>query len=202
MKKIKWNSLNFKSFLETFLGVSIVFLLAFLMRTYLIHPFYVLGDSMIPNFHNHDYLLIDKLSYRFRDTQRGEVIVFAPSWENGKDYIKRIVGIPGDSLSIKDGAVYLKTKEMERFSALEENYLLEGQKTGGEMEVTLGEGEYFVLGDNRSNSADSRGSFFMNGQQHVRLVEKEDIIGRVLFRCWPISDFGFIAVPELSYADS
>jgi len=164
--------------------VIIALLIVIPIRTFLFQPFFVRGESMSPAFENGDYLIIDQLSYRLRDPQRGEVIVFKhpPS----QRYIKRIVGLPGETVEIKDGKVVIYKQE-ESYILDESDYLPSDIFTTGEVLFFLTENEYFVLGDNRFASADSRrwGS-----------LTREDIIGQVFLRAWPFTALAKIEAPE------
>lgn len=163
--------------------VIIALLIVVPIRTFLFQPFFVRGESMSPAFENGDYLIVDQLSYRFRDPQRGEVIVFKHS--PSQRYIKRIIGLPGETVEIKDGKVMIYNRE--EIHILDElDYLPPDIFTTGEDLTVLTEDQYFVLGDNRYASADSRrwGS-----------LTREDIIGRVFFRAWPFTAFAKIEAP-------
>ena len=173
------------------------------IRYFLFQPFFVKGESMEPNFQNGDYLIIDELSYRLREPERGEVIVFKYPRNISQRYIKRIIGLPGETVEIKDGkvTVYQKNSEIKvgeedkSFSSPfavarvldESSYLPAYLQTSGNLRINLNENEYFVLGDNRSSSSDSRiwGS-----------LPKEDIIGRVLIRAWPAAAIAKIEAPS------
>lgn len=156
---------------------------------FLLQPHQVRGRSMEPNFSDGEYLLTDKLSYRIRSQKRGDVVVFAAPPTRQDDFIKRIVGMPGENISIKNGKVWLNGKE------LTENYLPSTTLTFGgpalaeEKELILGEDEYFVLGDNRGHSSDSR---------VWGAIRKKDIVGRAWFIYWPPGRVGLI--PGVSYA--
>lgn len=156
------------------------------IRMFVFQPFFVRGASMEPNFRNGDYLIIDEGSYRFRDPERGEVVVFRYPQDPSQFYIKRIVGLPGETVSIKSGRVSVRTNASVE-EELKEAYLGEGTVTSGDTVVTLGPDEYFVLGDNRDHSSDSRrwGAFDRNA-----------IVGRVLVLVWPLENFTVFAAPE------
>ncbi len=153
------------------------------IRTFLFQPFFVRGESMSPAFENGDYLIIDQISYRLRSPQRGEVIVFKHS--PSRRYIKRIIGLPGETVEIKDGRVVISSQK-EPYALDELDYLPSDIFTRGETLISLAEDQYFVLGDNRYASADSRrwGS-----------LTREDIIGRVFLRAWPFTAFAKIEAP-------
>lgn len=157
-----------------------------LVRYFLFKPFYVQGASMEPNFYNHEYLIIDEITYRLRAPERGEVIVFKyPS--NPKEYfLKRIIGLPGERVKIFDGQVYIYNQEYPEGVLVKEEYLPSDLATAGDVNVTVGNDEYFLLGDNRPNSLDSR---------RFGPVAKEYIIGRAWFRGWPFSRLQKFSTP-------
>jgi len=154
------------------------------IRYFLFQPFFVRGQSMDPNFENGDYLIIDEITYRFKTPQRGEVIVFKPPQNTSQRFIKRIIGLPGETIEIKDGKVIIYTKGEPQI--LDESNYLADLLTSGNIQITLSEDEYFVLGDNRSFSFDSR---------RFGVLPEENIIGRVIFRAWPFSDAVKFEVP-------
>ena len=139
----------------------------------------VSGNSMNPTLQHKDNLLIDKISYRFNDPKRFDIIVFEYLEEPGTHYVKRIIWLPGETIQIKDSLIYVNGEVLEEhFGA--EAMLMEGIAKD---EITLGEDEYFVLGDNRNHSKDSR-------DELVGAVKKDQIIGKVWIRIWPLSSFG------------
>lgn len=146
------------------------------LRLFIVQPFFVRGASMEPAFEDGDYLLIDEISLRFRPIERGEVVVFRFPPEPSQFYIKRIVGLPGERLSISDGKVRIFTAVHPNGFSLTEPYLAEGTVTGGDVSVSLGPNEYFVLGDNRPHSSDSRRWGKLDGRL---------ITGRAWLRAWP-----------------
>jgi signal peptidase I len=150
------------------------------VRYFLIQPFYVKGTSMEPNFHNYEYLIIDELSYRFHTPQRGEIIVFRYPRDPQEHFIKRVIGLPGEDVQIKNGQVYIYNTQHPDGFVLNEPYLAPGTVTiaNNENRVTIKADEYYVLGDNRGASQDSR--FF-------GAVNKSFITGRVWLRGLPIS---------------
>ena len=140
---------------------------------------------MEPNFHENEYLMVDEISYRFKAPQRGDVVVFRYPKDPQEYYIKRLVGLPGETVSIKDGSVYI-TDATGLTSKVEEPYLPSYVTTValGEEPVKLAADEYFMMGDNRNGSKDSR-SFGP--------VKKSFFIGRVFLRGWPVNEFGLIS---------
>ncbi len=155
------------------------------IRYFLIQPFNVKGASMEPTFYDNEYLVIDELSYRFRAPERGEVIVFRYPVDPSQFFIKRIIGLPGETVQVSSGRVTLYNADHPNGFILDEPYL-HGVQTQGDEKVTLGSGEYFVLGDNRGASMDSR----VFGP-----IKKSDIIGRVWVRGLPLSRAAVFAPP-------
>src|SRR3989338_7363979 len=129
-------------------GITIGF-----VRYFLFKPFYVKGQSMEPNFYERDYLIIDEITYRFRKPERGEIIVFL-SPINRDHYLKRVIGLPGERIRVENNKVIVYNVEYPEGAVVEENYL--GESTPGSSNYTLGNGQYFVMGDNRDASFDSR----------------------------------------------
>jgi len=157
--------------------VVIVAVIAVLViRTFLIQPFLVSGASMEPNFNSGNYLIVDEITYSFREPKRGEVVVFRYPDNPSTFYIKRIVGLPGEKVTIGKGAVSVANGDDT--IVLDEPYLSAGLKTSGNISVTLGGGEYFVLGDNRNYSFDSRS---------WGALPKENIIGVARLRLYPLN---------------
>lgn len=149
------------------------------IRVYLAQPFIVAGASMEPTFDNGEYLIVDQLSYRFEEPKRGDVIIFRFPKEPSKFLIKRIVGLPNETVEIRQGAVFVRTGDGT--FRLSEPYVEDDRKSSGFLTTPLGSDEYFVLGDNRSASSDSR----VWGP-----LPKDLIVGRALIRLLPVSEFG------------
>lgn len=148
------------------------------IRYFLVQPFYVKGASMEPNFHDYEYLIIDELSYRWRVPERGEVVVMRDPLEHSKFFIKRIIGVPGDLIFIDQGDVYVNSNLLDESLYLADN--IKTQAVNGVSEVTLQDNEYFVMGDNRPASFDSR---------RFGAVDKSEFVGRVWIRAWPFTQF-------------
>jgi len=155
------------------------------IRYFLFQPFFVKGQSMEPNFENGDYLIIDEISFRFREPQRGEVIVFKYPKNPSQRYIKRIIGLPGETVEIKDGKVIIFNEKGNQVLD-ETGYLSPFLQTSGNIRISLNENKYFVLGDNRLSSSDSR---------HWGPLPRADIVGRVYLRAWPFTALAKIAIP-------
>ena len=155
------------------------------IRYFLFQPFIVKGESMIPNFQQGDYLIIDEISYRFSSPQRGDVVVFKYPKDTAQKFIKRIIGLPGETVEVKDGKVTIYKNNNSQ--VLDEKYLPNPSGTIGTLKLALGADEYFVLGDNREFSYDSRawGS-----------VPFKNIIGKVFLRVLPVAALSKITVPS------
>lgn len=170
---------NFLAFVFELIKIVVVSLVIIIpIRYFLIQPFYVKGASMEPSFYDHEYLIIDEISYRFNAPQRGDILVFRYPRNPQEFFIKRLVGLPGEEIQNKDGEVWIYNQDHPPGVKLDEPYLAPGTKTYSltEEKVKLSDNEYFVMGDNRSSSKDSR-SFGP--------VNKSFITGKVLFRGWP-----------------
>ncbi len=142
-----------------FKGVILLFILAFLFRIFVIQPFLVDGPSMEPNFADKEYLLVNKMTPKISGYQRGNVVIFKYPQNEKLVFIKRIIGIPGETIEIENGKIKIINAENPKGKILQENYLPANTYTATTQEPfleTLGENEYFVLGDNRKNSLDSR----------------------------------------------
>jgi len=178
---------SFKNTLsEIFETILIALVIVIPIRYFLIQPFMVKGQSMEPTFQNNNYLIIDKLSYRLRTPQRGEVIVMDSPSDNNKYFIKRIIGLPTETLEIKNGKITVYNQENSEGITLSEPYL-ENVETSGDLLITLKDNEYFVLGDNRYHSYDSRS---------WGVLEKDKIVGRVWIRLWPLNEITVFAAPN------
>ena len=166
----------------------IIYILVVVCATYLIVTYVgqrtkVSGDSMEATLQDKDNLIVDKISYRFRDPKRFEIVVFPYKYQENTYYIKRIIGLPGETVQVIDGYVYINGEKLEESYGLE---VMEESTYGiAKSPIELGEDEYFVLGDNRNHSADSR-------EAHVGLIKKEDFIGRAWIRIWPLKSIGVI----------
>jgi signal peptidase I len=169
---------------QTVLFAAGIFLVIYI---FLFRPFQVSGDSMFSSFHNREYILTNLIGLRFGEPQRGDVIVFKSPTDPDKDFIKRIIAIPGDTMSIKDGYVYVNDKKID-----ESKYLDPGVKTYGgsfvheDEKVKVKAGQYIVMGDNRTNSSDSREWGFLS---------RDAIIGKSFLVYWPFNHFHVVNNP-------
>jgi signal peptidase I len=171
-----------KEILSTSIYLLVVLCVAYLIVTYVGQRTQVSGHSMENTLSDNDHLLVDKLSYRFSDPQRFDIIVFPFQYDRSTYYIKRIIGLPGETVQIDESGIIYIDGEI-----LEESYGKEViQNPGRAIEpITLGDDEYFVMGDNRNNSSDSRDPAVGN-------IKREDIIGKAFIRIWPLSKFGIL----------
>lgn len=177
-----------RAFKEIFLFVVLAVLVVLPIRLFLAQPFVVEGESMYPTFKDGDYLIIDELTYRFSEPERGDVVVFRYPGDPRIFYIKRVIGLPGESVKIERGAVTV-TRTDGTTLTLPEEYVVAEDATYT-LTRTLGSDEYFVMGDNRPKSSDSR----VWGP-----LPEEDLVGRALVRLLPASEAGFFpgAVAEV-----
>lgn len=171
---------------DVFKTVSTVLGVAFLIRFFLIQPFYVSGPSMEPNFHNNEYIIVDQVTYRFSKPKRGDVVVFKWPQNIAISFIKRVVGTPGETIEVRNGQVYVYNTANPSGTLLKEQYI--DTTTPNDVRRTLGKNEYFVMGDNRHNSSDSR----IWGP-----VARHLIVGKVWVVIYPFSDFH--VVPRISF---
>lgn len=172
----------FKEILDWVIYIGIILLFTYLIITYVGVRTRVSGQSMQPTLHDGDNLLVDKLTYRFRDPKRYEIVVFPYKYEEDTYYIKRIIGIPGETVQIIDGYVYINGEKLKK------DYGAEVMQDSGiaEEPITLGEDEYFVLGDNRNHSSDSR-------VPNVGVLKRKDLLGRAWVRIWPLDRIGVVS---------
>ena len=169
-----------KNIWETVETIVIAGVVVLVIRTYVVQPFLVSGASMEPNFSGGHYLLIDEVTYRFWDPQRGDVIVFRYPGDNKTFYIKRIIGLPKDRIVISDGQVKINDE------SLEEGYIDNNVKTLGNIDRILEKDEYFALGDNRYYSFDSR---------QWGVLPKKNIVGLVRLRLFPLNRLALFQAP-------
>lgn len=171
-----------KEILSTSLYLLVVLAVTWLVIHYVGQRTQVQGESMEPTLQDGDNLIVDKITYRLQDPKRFDIIVFPFRYKENTYYIKRIIGLPGETVQItNDGKIYINQEE------LKEGYGKEVMQDPGNAytPITLGKDEYFVLGDNRNNSSDSRSS-------SVGVIHRSEIIGRAWVRIWPFSNFGVL----------
>ncbi len=156
--------------------VVFALIIALLVRTFVVQAFWIPTGSMIPTLKPGDRVLVCKFWYYFKEPKRGQIVVFKFPYGDSKDLIKRLIGLPGDVIEMKDGIVYINGKELkEDYVVYRDNFNMKP--------VKVPPGKYFFLGDNRPNSNDSR---------YWGFVPKKDLIGPAFFRYWPISRIGLL----------
>lgn len=165
----------------------VVFVIAFSLRYFAVQPFIVDGESMMPNYVNNEYILAEKISYLTGSPKRGDVVVFRYPGNPNISYIKRVIGLPGETVTISNDEVKITNKDKSSETVLKEDYLSDSSTTlvtnsqSGTMQKTLGNDEYFVLGDNREHSSDSR---------DWGVLPRTNIIGRAWLTILPTNKFG------------
>jgi signal peptidase I len=172
-----------RQLVEWLLLIVAALALALLIKAFLFQAFYIPSESMLPTLEKNDRVLVNKLSYKLHDVNRGDVVVFeAPEGENGvKDLVKRVIGLPGEEVAFREGIVHIDGQP------LDEGYLAEGtitsQTCNVPAQVTVPPNSVWVMGDNRQASKDSR---------CFGPIPEGDIVGRVFFKMWPLGDIGFM----------
>jgi len=169
-----------RAFLREILGALILAVVIFFLLQATVQSFIVVGASMEPSFKEGQRLLTNKVVYKFYEPERGDVIVFHPTNNRRADYIKRIIALPGESVEIKQGTVYIH-EEDGNILPLDEPYEPPSRDFRGDI---IPEDEYFVLGDNRNNSNDSRNGW---------TVLRQNIIGKAWLKIWPPDEWGLVA---------
>jgi signal peptidase I len=170
--------------LQTILLAASIFLVIYI---FLFRPFQVSGESMFPTFKNKEYILTNIVALKLGNPVKGDVIVFKAPTDKEKDFIKRVIGLGGDTVSVKDGYVYVNDKKLDEHAYLHDDVMTYGGAflKDGES-VTVPTGEYFVMGDNRPYSSDSREWGFL---------ERKDIIGKSFFVYWPVNTMRVVTNP-------
>ncbi len=174
-------------FRETLRFAFITLLIVLPIRFFIAEPFIVNGVSMDPTFKNADYLIVDRISYHFEDPKRGEVIIFRPPKNESKYYIKRVIGLPGDTVELVGTTVTIKNKDHPQGFSLPQDYIVHTKNDA--FAITLKDDEFFVLGDNRPQSSDSRS---------WGPVPRKNITGRAILRLFPPTTIGVFPGRELS----
>lgn len=185
-KEYMWFKKLFGSALEAAAIAAIAVLAVIFVRQFF-SPYSIAGASMAPSFHDGDYVFVDQLSYRLAQPKRGEVIVFHSQSARGEDLVKRIIGLPGERVIVEEGRVTIVNEENPGGLVLNESYLDPYDVTTGNADIYLGASEYFVMGDNRLVSFDSRS---------WGALSAENIVGRVLVRVWPWDGQQAFAAPQ------
>ena len=186
--KIFRSGINFVfDFLETIVVALSVFVVIYL---FIVQPHEVKGSSMEPTFQNNEYIITDKISYRFGKPNRGDVVIFKAPVNPDVDYIKRIIGLPGETVMVQSGRIYIDGKMLNEPYLEDLTPIFPGGFIKEGVVVSIPENHYFVMGDNRPHSSDSR---------EFGPIEKKLIIGRAVFRYWPINNLGLIPGANYRY---
>lgn len=178
----------FMDIIETIVVALAIFVVIYM---FLVQPHQVNGNSMWPNFLSGEYLLTDKLSYRFQEPQRGDVIIFhAPPNANCPkqlqcDFVKRIIALPNETVGIANGQVLIEGKRLNESYLDDDSNQMTLTRSADSFSIKLDSNEYFMMGDNRAHSSDSRA---------WGPIEKEDIVGKAWLRYWPPQRVGFVAI--------
>jgi signal peptidase I len=191
---------------DVLLNIVIIVAIVATIRTFLVSPFQVEGNSMVDTLEHKQYIIINKLAYHLGSPGRGDVVVFRPPNDPRRPYVKRVIGVPGDEVIIKGGNVYLRPEGTEGEEPLNEKYLnasnagktYQAPPTSGnttEIRYRVPEGRYFLLGDNRQGSLDSRSFRTADGDTNPYVLKKS-ILGRVWFVALPISKIRALEPPE------
>ena len=204
MSEQKQHGLWFHLF-DVVLNIVIIVGVVAVIRTFLVSPFQVEGNSMLSTLEHKEYIIINKLAYHLGSPERGDVVVFRPPTSPDKPYVKRVIGMPGDTVVIQDGYVYLQVADSNRLQELNEEYL-NGSNMGRtyqsppssgntrRISYEVPEGHYFLMGDNRQGSLDSR-SFRDGNGDPIPFVEEDAIMGKVWVVALPISKIHALEPP-------
>lgn len=166
----------------------VVFAISIFLFVYLLilQPHKIKGASMEPNFHDGEYLLTDKVSYRLGEPGRGDVIVFKAPPDHKDEFIKRVIGLPGETVRVQGGKIYINDRELEEAYLPEGVHILPGHFSEEGATITIPQGSYYVLGDNRDHSLDSR---------NIGPIERQYITGRAWLVYWPVAEVGTVKSP-------
>ncbi|MEK7543791.1 MAG: signal peptidase I [Patescibacteria group bacterium] len=170
-------------------GIVVILAIMVMIYLFIMSPQEINGASMEPNFHNKEYILTNKIEYKLHNPKRGDVVIFKSPANKDIDYIKRIIGEPGDRISLKGGSYYVNGVKLIEPYLAPGTYISGGNFLREDREITVPTGKYFVSGDNRGHSSDSR---------EFGPILKEDFIGKAFLRYWPFSEAGIISTPTYS----
>lgn len=169
----------FISVLEWIKIIVLALIIVIPIRVFIFQPFIVKGQSMQPTLHQNDYLIIDQLTYRFREPKRHDIVVFKYPQNPSQYYVKRIIGLPGERVVIKNSKIYIYNSIFpEGFLLDEDKYLAIKNAPSDNIDLIMGQDEYFVMGDNRLQSYDSR---------YWGALKSKYLVGRVVLRIWPVT---------------
>lgn len=168
-------------------GIVVILAIMVMIYLFIMSPQEINGQSMDPTFHNGEYILTNKIEYKITDPQRGDIVIFKSPRNKDIDYIKRVIALPGETLRLSNSRFFINGKMLDESAYLDPSiYTYGGSYLPEGVEITIPQGQYFVAGDNRPHSSDSR---------EFGPIAKEDFIGKALFRYWPFSRVGVITNP-------
>lgn len=175
------SSVKKKGLIHGAVYIICIVIIALIWNSFLFSPLKVIGESMNPALRDGDIVMVNKISYSLNGADRFDMVLFPYKYDNSRNFIKRIIGLPGETIEIKDGVIYIDGEELEEYYGIYDgNEITRYSKYGP---VTLADDEYFVMGDNRNHSDDSR-------SEDVGPVKADDIIGKISFRIWPFDGIG------------
>lgn len=168
-------------------GIVVILAIMVMIYLFVMSPQEINGASMEPNFHNGEFILTNKITFKFSNPVRGDVVIFKSPGNKEIDYIKRIIGLPGDTVSLKNSKIYVNNQLLNESYLAPDIYIFGGAFLQDGSEITVPEGKYFVMGDNRPHSSDSR---------EFGTIAKEDFIGKAMIRYWPFARAGLLQRPQ------
>lgn len=180
-------------FIQTIVVTACIFVVIYV---FLLQPHQVIGNSMLPNFHDKEYILTDKISYCLRTPQRGEIVVFRSPDDPDKDFIKRVIGLPHEKVKIQGGVIYVNEVGLKEEYVDKDLKTTSGKFLKENEEIELADNTYLVLGDNRFNSSDSRSWGPIMGGRTCGFRGSSSIIGRTLLVYWPPQNFRLVKTPD------
>jgi len=172
-------------------GIVVILAIMVMIYLFIMSPQEINGQSMDPTFHNGEYILTNKVEYKIHPPARGDVIIFKSPNNKDVDYIKRIIGLPGDRVRLSQSKFYINDEWLDESAYLDSDVITQdGSFLSEDIEITVPDGEYFVCGDNRPHSSDSR---------EFGPIPLEDFIGKAIVRYWPFNRKGLIVNPHYNF---
>ncbi len=183
---MEWIKRAVAAFFDFLQGIVVILAILVMVYLFIMSPQEINGASMEPNFHNGEFILTNKVLYKFRDPIRGDVIIFKSPKNKEVDYIKRIIGLPGDTVKLQNNSFYVNGQKVDEPYLSPDSTIFGGSFLRENEEITVPPGQYFLAGDNRPHSSDSR---------EFGTIAKEDFIGTAIFRYFPFSQMGVLPHP-------